>query len=83
MPPLPEVVCPKFLEIRNPWGKVLKRSGLRIELFCYEVGLDRRVKKIVFADFALQNIVETTLPNGLETSGKRVYHYFWHIFRRF
>ena len=26
-----------------------------------------------FADFALQNMVETTLPNGLETSGRRVY----------
>ena len=27
-------------------------------------------KKVSFlADFALQNMVETTLPNGLETSG--------------
>ena len=25
-------------------------------------------------DFALQNLVETTLPDGLETSGRRVYH---------
>ena len=25
------------------------------------------------ADFALQNMVETTLPDGLETSGQRVY----------
>jgi hypothetical protein len=24
-----------------------------------------------FADFALQNMVETTLPDGLETSGRR------------
>ena len=32
-------------------------------------------KKIVvfLADFALQNMVETTLPNGMETSGKRAY----------
>ena len=31
-------------------------------------------KKIgFFADFALQNMVETTLPDGLETSGQRVY----------
>ena len=31
-------------------------------------------KKIVFlADFALQNMVETTLPDGLETSGRRAY----------
>ena len=26
-----------------------------------------------FADFALQNMVETTLPDGLETSGRRAY----------
>jgi hypothetical protein len=27
-----------------------------------------------FADFALQNMVETTLADGLETSGRRAYH---------
>ena len=26
LPPLPEVGCPIFLEIRNPWGKVMERS---------------------------------------------------------
>ena len=26
-----------------------------------------------FADIALQNMVETTLPDGLETSGRRAY----------
>ena len=36
-----------------------------------------------YADFALQNMVETTLPDGLETSGRRVYRYFWHISRHF
>ena len=30
-------------------------------------------KKFFFDDFALQNMVETTLPDGLETSGWRVY----------
>ena len=30
-------------------------------------------KKVFFADFALQNMVETTLPDGLETSGQRAY----------
>jgi hypothetical protein len=30
-------------------------------------------KKFFFADFALQNMVETTLPGGLETSGQRAY----------
>jgi hypothetical protein len=27
-----------------------------------------------FADFALQSMVETTLPDGLDTSGQRAYH---------
>ena len=35
--PLPEVGCPLFLEIRNPWGKVMKISGLRYEHFSLEV----------------------------------------------
>ena len=42
-----------------------------------------RKKKLALADFALQNMVETTLPDGLETSGRRVYRYFWHISRHF
>ena len=37
LPPLPEVGCPIFLEIRNPCGKVLERSGLTFEHFCLEV----------------------------------------------
>ena len=53
----------------------MERSCLRFEHFCLEVALTRQTKqKIVFlADFALQNMVETTLPDGLETSGRRVY----------
>ena len=35
------------------------------------------------ADFALQNMMETTLPDGLETSGRRVYRLYWHISRHF
>ena len=75
LPPLPEVGCPIFLEIRNPWGKVMKRSGLGLEHFCLEGVLNRQTKKILFfwSDFALQNKVETTLPDGLETSGRRAY----------
>ena len=37
VPPLPEVECPTFLEIRNPWGKVMERSGFRFERFCLKV----------------------------------------------
>ena len=28
---------PNFLEIRNPWGKVMEQSGLRFEHFSLEV----------------------------------------------
>ena len=75
LPPLPEVGCPIFLEIWSPWGKVMERSGLRFEHFSLKVVKNRRAKKSYFfvADFALQNMVETTLPNGLETSGRSVY----------
>ena len=37
LPPLPEVGYPIFLEIRNPWGKVMERSGLRYENFCLKI----------------------------------------------
>ena len=74
LPPLPEVECPIFLEIRNPWGKVMERTGLTFEHFCLEVISNCRAKKVFFvADFSLQNMLKTTLPHGLETSGRRVY----------
>ena len=52
-----------------------ERSGLRIEHFCWEEGLKLPRKKnvIFFADFALQNMVETTFPDCLETSGQKLY----------
>ena len=37
LPPLPEDGCPIFLEIRNSWGKVMERSGLRYEHFCLKI----------------------------------------------
>ena len=48
-PPLPEVGCPIFLEIRNPWGKVMERSGLRYELFCLNIVENRVTKKVFFS----------------------------------
>ena len=52
----------------------MERSCLRFEHFVIENCLKSpRKKKFVLADFALQNMVETTLPDGLETSGRRVY----------
>ena len=52
----------------------MQRSGLRFDFFLFGRGLMSPNKKKVFvwADFALQNMVETTLPNGLETSGQSV-----------
>ena len=35
--PLPEVGCQIFLEIWNPWGKVMERSGLTFEHFCLKM----------------------------------------------
>ena len=37
LPPLSEVGCPIFLEIQDPWGKVMERSGLRYEHFCLKI----------------------------------------------
>ena len=74
LPPLPKVGCKIFLEIRNPWGKVMERSGVTFKHFSLEVVKNCCAKNsLFFADFSLQNTVETTLPDGLETSGRRVY----------
>ena len=45
LPPLSEVGCPIFLEIQNPWGKVMVRSGLIFEHFCLKIVENRRAKK--------------------------------------
>ena len=34
LPPLSKVQCPNFLDFWNPWGKLMERSGLRLENFC-------------------------------------------------
>ena len=77
-------LCPIFLEIRNSLGKSSEKKWPQIWTFLIEnCQKSPRNKKFFFADFALQNMVETTLPEGLETSGRRAYHIFWHISRRF
>ena len=52
LPPLPKFGCPIFLEIRNPLGKVMERTGLIFELF-FPSKMDqiRRSKKRCFTDF--------------------------------
>ena len=82
---LPKVGCPIFLKIQNSWGIVMERSGLTFEHLCLKIVKNCRTIFFFFffADFDLQNMVETTLPGGLETSGQRTYRLFWHISRRF
>ena len=41
-PPLPEIGCPKFKKIRNPWRKLMERCGLRCENFCSKMVLNCR-----------------------------------------
>ena len=52
----------------------MEKSGFIFEHFSLKIVKNRRAKEcFLFADFALQNMVETTLPDGLETSGQRSY----------
>ena len=46
LPPLHKVGCPKFLKIRSPWGKVMKRKGLRFEHFSSKMVSNRPCKKV-------------------------------------
>ena len=49
-PPLPEVQCPNFLDIQNPLGEIMERSGLRFEHFCSKIVL-KRCRKNFFNTF--------------------------------
>jgi hypothetical protein len=74
LPPLLKVGCPIFLEIWNPWGKSNGKKWSQIGTFFFRSGIKSPKKNSFFlADFALQNKVETTLPDGLETSGPWAY----------
>ena len=53
--PLPEVRCPNFLDIQNPWGKVMETSGLRFENCSLEVVSNRRKKKKIQDEFCLSH----------------------------
>ena len=62
LPPLPEVRCPLFFEIQNPWGKVMERNGLGYEPFCLKI-VSKRCAKISFFFFTFSTF-EVPL-NGL------------------
>ena len=70
LPQLPKVGCPQFLEIRNPWGKVMDRSGLRFETFINKGVKSTRKKYCFWANFDLLSrifldLVFLTTFNGL------------------
>ena len=52
--PTSGVGCPIFLEIQNPWGKVMERSGVTFEHFVWKWSKIAAQKNVFFfADFAL------------------------------
>ena len=54
--------------------KCLKEVVSELNIFVMQWSKIAALTKVFFlSDFALQNMVETTLPDGLETSGQRVY----------
>ena len=69
LPPLPEDGYPIFLEIRNPWVKVIERSGLRLKNFAHN-WCKIAAKKVCFCknlpyyqDFF---VIGTTIHTGRE-----------------
>ena len=53
-PHFPKLDVQFFLEIRNPWGKVMERSDLRYENFLLIKGIKSPRKKVFFlANFAM------------------------------
>jgi hypothetical protein len=53
-------------------GKSNGKKWSQIQTFLLKIVKNCRTI-FFFAAFALQNMVETTLPDGLETSGQRAY----------
>ena len=53
LPPLPEIECPKVLEIRNSWGKVMERRCLRFEFLPIQGVRSLRKKKFIFGQILL------------------------------
>ena len=64
-----------FFRDLESFGKTNEKKGSQIGTFLFGSGLKSPNKKKCFflSDFALQNKMETTLPDGLETSGQRAY----------
>ena len=70
--------------IRDLWSKgisLILAYLQRFLSFCVLNDIFRFSKKSGFLLFLVH--LETTLPDGLETSGRRAYRYIWHISRHF
>ena len=87
--PFPWIFLGRSLALRShnqfkaPADAFYKSKCLSVYIFVWKRSKIATQKKSLFlADFALQNMVETTLPDGLETSGRRAYRKFWHISRQ-
>ena len=87
LPQLPEVRCPIFFWDSEFLGKSTGKKWSQIWTFLDVCEFLRFgwffpfFKPIWFFGFLVNP--ETTLPDGLETSGWRAYRYFWHISRCF
>ena len=44
----PEVQCPNILDIRNPWGKVMERNGLRFKFVAQKLCKIAAAKQVFF-----------------------------------
>ena len=53
LPPLPKVKCPNFLDIRNPWGKIMKKKVSDLKTFGHEACKIAAMKRKKITDFFL------------------------------
>ena len=56
-----------------PFNRLFAPTSKNLEVWKWSKITKQKKKVFFFTDFALQNKVETTLPDGLETSGQRAY----------
>ena len=62
-----------IFKVSESLGKNNEKNGSDLNIFVWKWSKIAAQKKFFFADFILQNMVKTTLPDGLETSGQRAY----------
>ena len=64
LPPFPKVCCPNILDFRNPWGKGMKRCGLRFKKLLLIKGV--KLPRNFFLSFFWQ-----IFPN------QQIFFFFW------